>query len=83
MAICVNVDAAGQLHSSATPIDQCTALVVLQANEYQQYQAAMAPLDYSELSAVWSMAFVSVLLLHFKAHGIGTVLAFIKRGGRY
>ncbi|MBX9296057.1 hypothetical protein K5M33_03100 [Chromobacterium vaccinii] len=79
MAICVSADAAGQLRTVATPVEQCAGLILLQPADYQQFQAANAPFDYGNASAIWAFAFSTVVGLWLVSHSIGLVLGFLRR----
>lgn len=47
---------------------------------YVQVPASELTFDYVRAGEVWAVAFTSVLFLYLISHGIGTVLAFFRRG---
>ena len=53
---------------------------VLNASQQQAIEAAMGPFDYAYASAVWSLAFTTVVGLYLVSHGISLVLQMIRRG---
>lgn len=53
---------------------------LLDPSQQSQLDAALAPFDYANASAIWGVAFTSVVSLYFVAHGIGQILGLIRRG---
>lgn len=47
---------------------------------YVQLPASELTLDPASAGQVWAVAFTSVLFLYLISHGIGTILAFVRRG---
>lgn len=47
---------------------------------YVQVPASELTFDYVRAGEVWAVAFTSVLFLYLMSHGIGIVLAFLRRG---
>ncbi len=53
---------------------------VLNPDQQAMTDAAFGSFDYGYASGLWALAFSSVVALYLVSHGIGTVLAFIRRG---
>ncbi len=47
---------------------------------YMQVPTSELTFDYVRAGEVWTVAFTSVLFLYLISHGIGIVLAFLRRG---
>ena len=50
------------------------------ASQQQAVDAALGPFDYGYASALWTLAFSTVVGLYFVSHGISLVLNMIRRG---
>lgn len=53
---------------------------LLDPTQQSQMDAALTPFDYGSASALWGVAFTSVVTLYFISHGIGQILGLVRRG---
>lgn len=53
---------------------------LLDPSQQNNFDAAVGPFDYAYASGLWAMAFSMIVGLYFVSHGIGQVLAMIRRG---
>ncbi|WP_160927900.1 hypothetical protein [Vibrio tetraodonis] len=70
MAQCLEINEQGFLYASSNSVPQCTSLVVLSIEEYNQSQAYI---DFGEMSALFTFSFSLVLFSYKSAWAVGVV----------
>lgn len=58
----------------------CSQGQALYREAYVQVPTSELTFDYVRAGEVWAVAFTSVFFLYLVSHGIGIVLAFLRRG---
>ncbi len=74
---------AGKPNRAPCPAGETSKVVqayVIDPSQQNNFEAATAPFDYGYASAIWALAFSTVVGLYFVSHGIGLVLGMIRRG---
>ncbi|MDC7717312.1 hypothetical protein PQU95_08830 [Vogesella sp. DC21W] len=73
----------GTPNRAPCPSGQTTKVLqayVIDPSQQNNFEAATGPFDYGYASAIWALAFSTVVGLYFVSHGIGLVLGMIRRG---
>lgn len=76
-SLCVHVDSNGFVMSSSVPVSSCSAYVLLDSADYAGTSIWQVP-PPSELTAVWTFAFVAPLVVYLMAFSLGSVLSFLR-----
>jgi len=70
MAKCLEINEQGFLYSSDNPVSQCTSLVALSIEEYNQTQAYV---DFGDMSALFTFSFSLVLFSYKSSWAVGVI----------
>lgn len=76
-ASCATVDTNGIVVVTATPVGECTALILLSSEDWGGASVWLMP-TAGEISSVWASAFILPMTLFLFAWSIGRIVHFFR-----